>query len=492
MTARMEMAASRALEKSVSRDPVVAIVGGGFSGTCCAIHLLRLPNIRLEILLIEPKDRLGGGLAHSSPDPDHRINAPASIHIVHPDQPGDLEAWLRAEGRIDRDPDAVSGSSLYPRRSDFGDYVRAQLLEAVKSKRIRSGFRHIHTHAVGLERKGSRFRIALQSGECIDADRCIVATGHERPSPPSFIEDAVAHDPQFFNDPWDLDALQAIDPKASVLLIGTGLTSADIVATLLRRANRGRVTALSRHGYMPQSQNPLGLGKSLWEVLNDPVPEFVAKYGAPARVAQIMRVLRRSVASELQQGRTWHGAFDEVRNAARQLWKPLPKEEKRRFLRHVRSVYDPHRFRLPPQTGAILETAMKHGQLTVAAGRIRSVVRNGDLFDVEYCPRGHRSPRQASFNAIVNCTGPQIRPSRSRNPIIRSLLEGGLACEDEAGIGLETNAHWQAVCPDGSLVPGLYFLGPLTRGQIGETPAVPIITHQVLSLIPGLIESLAG
>ncbi len=446
--------------------------------------------MRLEIVLIEPKAHLGGGLAHASSDPDHRLNAPASIHILHPDRPGHLDAWLRAEGRIDRDPEAVWGSALYPRRADFGDYVRAQLLEAAESKGIRSGLRHLQTHAVSLERNGRRFRIALRSGECIDADICIVATGHERPSPPSFIEEALARDPQFFNDPWDIDALQAIDPSGSVLLIATGLTSADMVATLLRRAHRGHITALSRHGYLPQDQNPMGTGRSLWDVLNDPVPEFVAKYGAPSRVAEIMRVLRRNVASELQSGRTWHGAFDEVRNAAHRLWKPLPKEEKRRFLRHVRAVYDPHRFRLPPQTGAILETAMQRGQLTVAAGRIRSVVRNGDRFDVEYCPRGHMSPRQASFTAIVNCTGPEIRPSRSPNPFIRSLLAGGLACEDEVGIGLETNAHWQALSPDGSPVPGLYFLGPLTRGQIGETPAVPIITFQVLNLIPGLIESL--
>jgi uncharacterized NAD(P)/FAD-binding protein YdhS len=412
----------------------IAIVGGGFSGTCCAMHLLRQTNTRLNILLIEPKQRLGGGLAHSSSDPDHRINAPASIHVVDPDEPAALEAWLRAEGRVDRDPGALAGSALYPRRADFGDFVRARLLDAVNASA--SGFRHIQAHAVGLERQGSGFRIALRSGECLDADGCIVATGHEPPSPPSCIEATVAHHPHYFNDPWNLEALHAIDPDAAVLLIGTGLTAADIVATLLRRAHRGPLIALSRHGGLPQGQNPSGVAKSLWEAINEPVPEFIAKYGTPARVADIMRILRKNAASELESGRTWHGAFDEVRNAAGPLWRSLPEPEKRRFLRHARSVYDVHRFRIPPQTGEILEAATKRGQLSIRAGRIGSVIRNGDVFDVEYCPRGQVRLERARFDAIINCTGPEIRPARSRNAFVSSLLEHELAGEVRGGFGV--------------------------------------------------------
>lgn len=36
----------------------VAIVGGGFSGTALAIHLLRCGNSRLRVSLIEPSGRL--------------------------------------------------------------------------------------------------------------------------------------------------------------------------------------------------------------------------------------------------------------------------------------------------------------------------------------------------------------------------------------------------------------------------------------------------
>jgi uncharacterized NAD(P)/FAD-binding protein YdhS len=469
---------------------VVAIVGGGYSGTCCAIHLLRESTLPLEVFLIEPRDRLGEGLAHSSSDPDHRLNAPAPIHVVLADRPGHLEAWLTSEGRLDRDPEAVSGGSVYPRRSDFADFVRAQLLEAAaNAQRIRSGLHHIRTHAVGLEHDGGRFRIALQSGEPLDADLCVVATGHERPHPPPCIAEAVAQSPCFIHDPWDLDALRAIESKGSVLLIGSGLTAADMVATLLKGAGCARITALSRHGYLPRSHNPLGFGRSLWEAIQDPVPVFVAKHGTPSRVVDIMQVLKRNIVCELEAGRTWHGAFDEVRNAGRALWNALPEHEKHRFLRHARSLYDSHRFRLPPQTAAILESAMRDDRLRIMAARIQSVTRHGAGFDVEYRLRRDATTQRARFDAIVNCMGPEIRVRQSRNPFIRSLLERGLACEDQAGLGLRTDADGQAIGVDGSAIPHLYLLGPLTRGQVGETPAVPVITLQAVNLARSLATS---
>jgi uncharacterized NAD(P)/FAD-binding protein YdhS len=460
--------------------PIVLIAGGGFAGVCAALHLLRQRDRPIDIVLVEPAARLGGGLAHSSADPDHRINAPTAVHVVLPDVPGHLEAWLETHGRIARDPEARCGDVLFPRRSDFGDYVCAQLDEAVR-KSI-SSFEHRQDRAVGIDRAGEGFRIRLESGASVDADACIVATGHERPSLPAFISRDVASQPGYINDPWNLDALAAIDRQKDILLIGTALTAADVVVTLSRQGHTGRITAVSRHGYTPAGQNPFP-SRSLWDALNDAVPEFVVRHGTPARVRDILRILRLNIEAEVRAGRTWHSAFDEIRNAARQLWSALPASEKSRFLRHARVFYDPHRFRMPPQTGRILERVQSSGQLTITAGRIDSVSATAEGFEVEYRPRGQTGAIRRQFGAIVNCTGPQTSLRRSSNPLIRSLLEGHLACEDEVGIGLATDEK-------GRLVPGLYAVGALTRGSVGETPAVPVITWQVVSLVPGLLQTL--
>jgi alpha-ketoglutarate-dependent taurine dioxygenase len=225
-----------------------------------------------------------------------------------------------------------------------------------------------------FDRAGDGFRVALESGAHVDADGCVVAVGHERPRLPDFIPPDVAASSHYLNDPWRLDAQAALALEGDILLIGSALTAADVLATLVRRTHAGRITVLSRHGYRPADQNPSPSSRSLWDTVNDPVPDFVARHGTPARVSEIVRILRANIEGNRREGRTWHGAFDEVRNAASPLWSALPGQEKRRFLRHLRAPYDPHRFRLPPQTGEILDRALANGRLSILAGGSRGSI----------------------------------------------------------------------------------------------------------------------
>ena len=58
--------------------PVVAIVGGGFTGAALAFHLARLlPQGTARIVIHEPRAELGGGLAYDPVEPVMRINVPA-------------------------------------------------------------------------------------------------------------------------------------------------------------------------------------------------------------------------------------------------------------------------------------------------------------------------------------------------------------------------------------------------------------------------------
>src|SRR6202167_2730340 len=75
---------------AVADTHVIAIVGGGFSGTATAINLLRDPGARpLRIHLIERGSEFGRGLAYARREYPYLLNVPASrmsATIADPDE----------------------------------------------------------------------------------------------------------------------------------------------------------------------------------------------------------------------------------------------------------------------------------------------------------------------------------------------------------------------------------------------------------------------
>lgn len=83
-----------------------------------------------------------------------------------------------------------------------------------------------------------------------------------------------------------------LPPTARMLLLGSGPTASDAFATLAAQGHQGPVTALSRRGRRPARQNPFPSRiTSVWGMLRDPNPAFVARHGAPATVRGTLRAL---------------------------------------------------------------------------------------------------------------------------------------------------------------------------------------------------------
>ena len=57
----------------------IAIVGGGATGALAALHIARrVRDDQLDIVLIEPREAIGRGVAYSTPDPGHLLNVRVS------------------------------------------------------------------------------------------------------------------------------------------------------------------------------------------------------------------------------------------------------------------------------------------------------------------------------------------------------------------------------------------------------------------------------
>ena len=83
----------------------IAIVGGGATGVLSALHLSRaLRQQGVEIVVIEPAEVIGKGVAYTTDDPRHLLNVRVANMGAFADQPDHLLQWLKREGPARESP----------------------------------------------------------------------------------------------------------------------------------------------------------------------------------------------------------------------------------------------------------------------------------------------------------------------------------------------------------------------------------------------------
>ena len=312
----------------------IAIVGGGYSGAVAALLLLRTygPALMARVDIIEPRALLARGLAYGTSDPAHRVNAPAQSLSLFAEDPAHFDTWLRREQPVPKDLDALTETGeFYVRRELFGRYV-AQLLEEAAAESPGLRLRHVRARATGVCAGAKQFAVSLNDGERLEADILVLALGIPPPSLPAPLR-GLAGDHRLVHDPLDGIVLSDFAGVERVLLVGSGLTMCDVVASLRSRGYVGSFTALSRHGLLPHARPP---------VAPQPVGDFVT---APSRTAlALLQRVRTAAREHAALGGGWPDVTDAVRRQGMAIWAALPRVEQARFLRHLRPLWDVHRY----------------------------------------------------------------------------------------------------------------------------------------------------
>jgi uncharacterized NAD(P)/FAD-binding protein YdhS len=91
-------------------------------------------------------------------------------------------------------------------------------------------------------------------------------------------------------------------------------------------------------------------------------------------------------------------------------------------------------------------------------------------------------PETLDVARIVECKGIVTNPQDTTNPLLRSLLEQGLARVDPLCIGIEVAGDCAVVDRLGRPSSRLFAVGPLTRAAFWEIVAVPDIRVQCAEL----------
>ncbi|RWH67914.1 MAG: hydroxyacylglutathione hydrolase [Mesorhizobium sp.] len=448
--------------RDLGRGPVVAIIGGGFSGAATAFHLARLlPAGAADIVVVEPREGLGYGLAYSTADPSHRINVPASRMTLISGQDSHFADWLEQTGAILDDAEAIAANgALYPQRRVFGRYVESYLQPFLSGKVIR----HVRSAVASVELSGQGYILILADGRTLAADALVIAATHPPPALPSALR-SVAAAARLVANPYDLGGLQAIGRDDHVLVVGTGLTSADIIATLDRNGHRSRILALSRHGYRSRSHAVLPV---------DPIGDFIS---LPSRSATVMlRRIRATILDAKRRGEDWHPVLDAVRRQGQIIWQALPLDEQRRLVRHLRTLWDVHRFRIAPQVADVLDRRVAEGMLAYRAASIVGAEQVDGRIRVTLRPRRQPTQTTETFDRVVVTTGPAHADIFRTNTAIADLGRMGLVRLDPIGLGLETDSQGRALSTSGRPTDSIFVSGPLARGSVGELMGIPEVT----------------
>ena len=415
-------------------DRLVAVVGGGYSGTIAAAELARAGA---EAVLIERSDRFAAGPAYGTREPAHLLNVRAGNMSAFADMPGHFASWAQAAG--------LHGAGDFVARRDYHRYLRGILDEAVATGRVRVQ----RGEAVRVD-EGA---VILADGSRVACRAAVLAGGNYPSRLPGLLQGPGAVD-----NPWDAEGAEALKRLAAqnrdVLLLGTGLTMVDVALSLVDAGFPGRMIATSRRGLVPRGHEEIG------------TPALPAP--APASLGETMRTVRAAARSH-----GWRPAVDSLRPVSQQMWQASSEAEKNRFLRHLRPWWDVHRHRIAPPVAARIAQLLSAGRLEIIAGRIRA--HEGGTVTID---RRGGGVVQRLVGGVVNCTGPEGRIERVEDPLVRQLLASGRARPDPLGIGLDVDAGSRVVGRDGAASDRLYALGPLTRGTFWEIVAVPDIRGQ--------------
>lgn len=209
----------------------IAIVGAGFSGTVVAVNLLQQqPAVPVRVLLLD-RAPAGRGVAYADREYPYLLNVPAGRMSA---EAGDALEFLRfAQTRM---PGATAQDFLP--RSLYGEYLKSRLRAAetnavtgVRLERV-SGT----ANSVRLLNHGPRYCVSLADGRSLVADDVVLALGNPPSAAlPGSVE--LQGTASYIADPWSEPT--TFRHAERVLLVGTGLTMADVVVAGASAARRG-------------------------------------------------------------------------------------------------------------------------------------------------------------------------------------------------------------------------------------------------------------
>lgn len=436
----------------------IIIVGGGASGVLLAVNLLKQSGAETRMTLIEQRNDLGVGLAYSTRDPAHLLNVRAQNMSAFPDDPTHFQKWLAADTTRATTPPSDTD---FASRVDFGRYLSSLVTPLVEAGLKDRLLTIVQGECIAVAEHADGVRATLADQTTITGDRLVLATGNEM---------RTTHTP-FLRSPWTSPLGEDARLSKDIAILGSGLSMVDTVISLLRAGYEGRITVLSRHGFLPAPH-----------ALTPPWPLEPEQVPLDQGPLACLRWLRAEVRRAKIAGADWRSVIDSLRPFVQRLWMSFSTREKKRFYIHLRPYWDIHRHRMAPSIGQEIAAARASGELEILAGEFTGAAADDGRIAFTFRRRGTTTTETRHVDRAYNCTGVGLDPSKSTAPLIKALVEAGLVRPDPVGLGIDVDEACAVINRDGRASARLYAMGPQTRSRFWEVTAIPDIRMQATKL----------
>lgn len=444
----------------------LAIIGGGAAAATMLAALAHEPGAGpISVLWVAPEGEDGRGVAYRTQDPAHRLNVRAERMSLRADRPGDFVEFLAA-ANVHADPRA-----FMPRRS-YGEYLSVRAAESARSL----GAQRWPVRAVSAYRDHG-WRIGGSDGQWRRASHLVLALGPEPMKAPAVVDAELLARGIYRVDPYAwVEQPRSPGALKQVWILGSGLTAVDLALTVASVHPGAQIHLLSRHGALPASHTDAA-----------PAPDPLAPAATFPPISRLLRDLRACCRSAVD----WRGPLDGLRAGTADRWQRWSASEQRRFLRHARWAWDRARHRMAPEVARAVSALRTSGQLHVHRGRLLAAENQNGAALIQWRPRGLEERHTARADLVLQATGLDTSVSASSTPLLRSLLDQGLACPDPLDLGLAVDPAQRLLDAQGRVDPQAHVLGALARGCRFECIAIPEIRTTAATIAAGLRASRA-
>lgn len=460
----------------------IIIIGGGFTGTMTAVHLIQKATDAFQLTIINQKETFTKGFAFNPYSKKHLLNVMTSRMSAFKIDLNHFLAWVMQHTAYCDKERSLIGNSFLPRYiyGEYLEHIWQYTLNHRKNRNIE--LRIVDDVATNLHACHDQIIVTTSCGEKIYGHFGVIATGNQLPGNPKIKNTAFFNSKNYQQNPWRIDAVSTIKNHKPVLIIGNGLTMVDSVIGLHENGFRSEIYSLSPNGFniLPHRHNGM-----VYTKLTDELPDHPNLY-------EIVRLFNKHIKLLREFGISPEPLIDSMRVHTQQIWQGLSIEEKRKFMSRLRHLWGVARHRIPSHIHDWLRQLQIDQKLHIVSGKLLDIEESEGGIQVSYYDKKQKEFKNLEVSRVINCTGPETNLMRIEDNFLKGCFLDGLVTQDELKLGLLTDPKsFEIINKKGERQHNLMTLGSNLKGVLWESTAVNELRVQAEVLANQLLEKIA-